>query len=471
MGDQSRPTQTRTEPWAKQIPYIESGFDMAAKLYGMDVGAFGGNTNTSYPNVAPGYNQTPPQYPGQTTTGKLPQYGAQDQSATRGLPPASYTQQAPQVEAKGVVGDALGQINKPNSGGAATMPAPTSGYQVPSDYQIFGLDPGTLYNAGTGDQQYLNLGYAPHAAIQNQVQWVAGADPVNLYTNTDPWASGYDTPEGQFWVSSHPQGANYSSWRLAQMPGYSDWLGSQDAPPAQDPETLPVNDYKNYMAATGPQYFPYETLAGEADQTTLARDLITQRALNDPLQSAATGGLLSTMQGGFLGSNPWLDYTFDRAAGQAMGQVNSQFGKMGRVGSGAHQQLMGQQMNDLAANIYGNNYEQERNRMMQAYGMSGDVGANDYRNLAALQSVGQDIQNRNQQEVDSALQRWNYQENLPYMQLADYLDLVQGGYGGTTMQAMAPESAGDKALRYGLGGLGATLGLSGLFLRNERKGT
>ena len=88
-----------------------------------------------------------------------------------------------------------------------------------------------------------------------------------------------------------------------------------------------------------------------------------------------------TMRGNYLNSNPYLDQTFNRASDAVTRQwnesvlpgVNSTFSLAGRTGSGAHQnavnqasEQLGDTLSDLGNQIYGQNYQQERDRMMQA---------------------------------------------------------------------------------------------------------
>lgn len=86
----------------------------------------------------------------------------------------------------------------------------------------------------------------------------------------------------------------------------------------------------------------------------------------------ALGLAQRTMAGDYLSpdSNPWLKQTFDSGANAIQARLGSQFGGAGRFNSGAMAGATGQSLTDLAGNIYGGNYQQERNRQMQAMGMA-----------------------------------------------------------------------------------------------------
>jgi hypothetical protein len=88
-------------------------------------------------------------------------------------------------------------------------------------------------------------------------------------------------------------------------------------------------------------------------------------------QTLAPGGLQNiqdTIAGRYLdpSSNPYLSSTYDAAARQVTPRVNSIFELGGRYGSGMHQGILGQNLSDLANNIYGTNYQNERTRQFAA---------------------------------------------------------------------------------------------------------
>jgi hypothetical protein len=106
-----------------------------------------------------------------------------------------------------------------------------------------------------------------------------------------------------------------------------------------------------------------------------------------PLVGAAQNLAQNTINGNFLGSNPYLDQTFNRAALQTQNQLASQFAGAGR-NVDASEGLRSQQLNDLATGIYGGAYDSERNRMQQAAGMATGLANQDYVDLGQLASVG-----------------------------------------------------------------------------------
>ncbi|HZC82390.1 MAG TPA: hypothetical protein VE222_11880, partial [Nitrospiraceae bacterium] len=86
------------------------------------------------------------------------------------------------------------------------------------------------------------------------------------------------------------------------------------------------------------------------------------------LPPGALQHIIDTISGNYLSpsSNPYLQSTYDAAARQVTPRVNSLFEAGGRYGSGAHQGVLGQNLSDLANNIYGTNYQNERTRQFAA---------------------------------------------------------------------------------------------------------
>lgn len=217
--------------------------------------------------------------------------------------------------------------------------------------------------------------------------------------------------------------------------------------------------------------------------------------------------LNSTMRGDYLSANPYLDAMFARAASPVTQQftdvalpgISSMFSSAGRYGSGAQQDAMqrilgtyGRTLGDLSANIYGQNYANERQLQAQAasgadqtYGrerlmqqqateMAPQTAATDWRNIGMLGNIGADREAYSQNLVNDAVQRWNFEQQQPAQKLAEYARLVQGGVnlGGTTNSAGITQlpppnrlanAAGGGLLGYGLGssGLGASMGMTG----------
>ena len=187
-----------------------------------------------------------------------------------------------------------------------------------------------------------------------------------------------------------------------------------------------------------------QTVAPFSPETEAGLKGISDRAnAGSPLQGAANQYALDTLNGNFLGSNPWLDKTYERAALQTQSQLASQFAGTGR-NVDASEGLRAQQLNDLATGIYGGAYDAERNRQQQVLGMSPAIQAQDYADYDRLLGVGAQRENLAQQQLDA-----------PGLSLDQYLSRVSGNYGQTTT---TPYTRNRAAGAIGGGMAGAQMG-------------
>lgn len=159
-----------------------------------------------------------------------------------------------------------------------------------------------------------------------------------------------------------------------------------------------------------------------SQETETALGNITARAtagtpINNSMQTLAT----NTLNGGFLGSNPYLDATFDKAALATQNQLASQFAGSGR-NVDQSQGLRAQQLNDLATGIYGGAYENERNRQQQTLGMAPALDQASYSGLDRLLGVGA--------QREGLAQEMNAREG---QNLDEFLQRISGNYGQTNI--------------------------------------
>ncbi len=91
---------------------------------------------------------------------------------------------------------------------------------------------------------------------------------------------------------------------------------------------------------------------------------------NNGVMDAATAEYLKTVKGDYLDptKNPYLDATYKHSADLVGAGVDSRFESSGRYGSGAHQGVLQEGMNNLATSIFGGNYQAERARQAAATG-------------------------------------------------------------------------------------------------------
>jgi hypothetical protein len=164
-------------------------------------------------------------------------------------------------------------------------------------------------------------------------------------------------------------------------------------------------------------------VVGFSPQSQQALQMAQARATTgSPVNQAAQQYATKTLQGGFMGSNPYLDQTFNRAAMGTQNQLASQFGRSGR-NAAESQFLRGEQLNNLATNIYGGDYEAERARQQQMVPFAGQLAQQDYTDIGQLANVGETYD-----------QQAQAQANQPQSALDAYLAQLQGFPGGSVTQ-------------------------------------
>ncbi|MEJ1966497.1 MAG: hypothetical protein WDO56_35145 [Gammaproteobacteria bacterium] len=190
----------------------------------------------------------------------------------------------------------------------------------------------------------------------------------------------------------------------------------------------------------GPQQYQGNTVTPFAPQTEQALQGITDRATNgSPLTSAAQQQVTDTVSGKYLdpSSNPYLDSTFKKAADQSYNTLSTQFANSGRNVDAAAP-VQADLLSGLATKIYGGNYQAERDRQTQQLGYASPLAEADYRDLAALQGVGQTVEDKTGQIIADQQGRWNYDQQRPQNNLNDYLSRIMRGTGSTQTE-QAPD--------------------------------
>lgn len=238
------------------------------------------------------------------------------------------------------------------------------------------------------------------------------------------------------------------------------------------------------VAATNPnQNWGQQSIIQEANRGT-------------PNLNAANALNLDTMQGRYLdpASNPWLKSTFSMGADDVTRayqtatapQTASNFSGGGRYGSGSYrlaqegdQRALGSTLDNLATQIYGGNYQTERNRQMEALGQVPMLQQAKYIDPMAILNVGNLQQAQTQREYDDSRARFEYGRDNPTRALNSYLAQITGNYGQSGLtQTMSGNAAqtpfytnpGATAAG-GAMGLASILGNSGAFSGKGSGGT
>lgn len=200
------------------------------------------------------------------------------------------------------------------------------------------------------------------------------------------------------------------------------------------------------------------------------------QATNNP----ASQYLAATASGANLNSNPYINSNFNNAAQQIGNYINGEFSAGGRGGSGANQDVLERNLNQLASTMYGQNYQNETQlqqnaansiqnaftsgqgsqlnaagqiqgafdtgagntlnaansiqgaynqgnaNILNAAGQAPALAGQDYTDLQALLSSGGAQDQQAQAQLNDILSRYQYGQQQPWNLLNSYLGSVSG---------------------------------------------
>ena len=232
-----------------------------------------------------------------------------------------------------------------------------------------------------------------------------------------------------------------------------------------DPTVRPYVEYglqeaKGLYQTPGPSYYPGQTYIGPSAQTTASLQAAQNRALaGSPLQQAGQAQQLGTVQGQYLSAgNPYFTQALagptqqaTQAYNDAIKAAQSTASQAGRYGSGVSadiQNRAAQTLSNTLANKYGElayqNYATERAAQNAAALNAPQMAAADYADIQQLANVGKTAEGYSQAELQSAIDRYNFEQNKPYQKLAAYLGAAYGAPVGTVSQSTTQQSGGGK---------------------------
>lgn len=192
-----------------------------------------------------------------------------------------------------------------------------------------------------------------------------------------------------------------------------------------------------------------------------ADDLLNKTMNGDFLQSNPIfGQLTNEANGGMLTSNPYMDSIFKTKLNDGLNAVDSRFAMSGRTGSGYHAGAAGEAAGRVTDDVFGRVYDAERGRQQNAQGMlsnifsgerdrqQGALGlsgtrdaanwANDLQGNNAMLQAGGIQQQQAQSEIDAAKAKFDWQQQLPFWKLQQYLSGISGVPTGQTSSTTTP---------------------------------
>ena len=234
--------------------------------------------------------------------------------------------------------------------------------------------------------------------------------------------------------------------------------------------TQGMNAAQDLFESGTPSYYPNQTYADFAPETIAAQDMIIQNvAQGSPLLGQAQGEVSNILSGNYLSptSNPYTQGLYNQMAGDVTAGVQSQFSKAGRLGSAANQEVLASELGQLANQVYGDQYNQAQNQMMNAIQLAPGLEQANYNDIAALAGVGQQNEAMQMAEIQDAINAFDFQQQQPYYTLNQYLGQMGSNVPTTTYNTQPVfQNAGAGILggamqgynlgqNFGMGGLGA----------------
>jgi hypothetical protein len=190
-----------------------------------------------------------------------------------------------------------------------------------------------------------------------------------------------------------------------------------------------------------PKYFEGQTYVSPSAQTESALKMAEANVgATTPVIGELLGQQRNVLGGQYLGPNPYLEAALkpaqDLAAKQyydAINQTRSNLSGSGRLGSGAQVQLEGLAGENLAnalVNQAGNaayqNYATERGLQESTARYIPQLLQSTYAPSSQLLNVGQAREDYSNKALQSDIDRFNFQQNLPYQRLAQFTSTVAG---------------------------------------------
>ena len=185
-----------------------------------------------------------------------------------------------------------------------------------------------------------------------------------------------------------------------------------------------------------PQYFPEATYTGFAPQTETALQLAQARAIGgNPLLGSAQTEVNNILSGNYLSpsSNPFLQGVANQVADNVTSQVQSQFSRAGRLGSGANQEILAKQLADSQNRLFADNFAAERQRQFDAVQLAPQLAQADYDDISRLGQVGAAREDLEMAKLQDAIGRFDFEQQRPFLKLREYLGTLGANVPTTTV--------------------------------------
>ena len=210
-------------------------------------------------------------------------------------------------------------------------------------------------------------------------------------------------------------------------------VNTQVEPPAYAKPFLEygLSEAKQRYETGEPDFYPFPTTVGFSPESEMALDMVRDRALDPNSLTAQAQGVV---QQNLMGTNPLMSMAFQ----PVIDTIESRFSKYGRLGSGANQSALASGLAPIA-------YKAQQDALRMAPNIQ---------NLDAQQlaRVGGAREADAMAQLQSDIDRFNFEQNIDDQRLANYLSLVGGGTVGSNTAQPVFRNRGLSALGGALGG-------------------
>ena len=282
----------------------------------------------------------------------------------------------------------------------------------------------------------------------------------------------------QRYVTTYTEGYEYDG-EVSECKG-----GGGGSQPADTTQTV-TQEIPEYVKPYAEDYLgradvlsdrPFEQYQGQriADLSPLHTQGLQQTvdAATGQVIPTATDTYMKTARGDFLGANPFVDQMFNRAAqgvvnqytGTVMPNIDTAANRANALGGSAYQEYadrarfdLGQNLNNLATQIYGGNYMNERGLQQQAMMSAPQMLEGNLRGAQAMLGAGDIRRGVEQDRLNLAYEDFERARLHPYANLdvlGNALGISMGGGGTTITQQPSFYQANPLAGAIGGGTLG-----------------
>lgn len=216
--------------------------------------------------------------------------------------------------------------------------------------------------------------------------------------------------------------------------------------------TYGLEEGKRLYESGTPSFFPGQTYVSPSQATQSALQMAKERAISgSPLVRAAQQEQLATIEG--RGVNPFLEGALAGVNRQAREQftegvqgLQSKASSMGRYGSAAQaeqearaQDIFARALAEQGGQLAYGSAEAERARQVAAGQAAPAMSAADYADIQKLLTAGQAEEQYSSAALQDAINRFNFEQNLPQQKLNQFAGLFSSvPQGQTTVQQATP---------------------------------